>query len=146
MLILAKVPGSLRKQTLIGIQSIYFCTKPPSQLKNLSPEILAKREKFLDFERDWESKVDHSQLSEQEKQIVKLHNEAVQDFKWTYIDPATGNKVNTRFRKYLLEKCCGNACRHCIFNHENVTGDLLGSKRFNSAFWVPVETNCEYVN
>lgn len=109
------------------------------QKKELSPEIKAKREKYLAFEADFESKVDYSQLSEQEKQIHQLHKEAVQDFKWTYIDPASGNKVNTRFRKYLLDKCCGSGCRHCIYDHQNVEEAQKGLKRFNSAFWVPVE-------
>jgi len=105
----------------------------------LTPEIKAKREKYLAFEREFESKVDYSKLSEGEKQIHTLHKEAIEEFKWTYIDPETGNKVNTRFRKYLLYKCCGNACRHCIYDHKNVPEESKGLKKFNSAFWVPVE-------
>jgi hypothetical protein len=51
--------------------------------------------------------------------IEKLHEEACKNNKNTYLDPYTGYKVMTR---YFLEKnkCCGNKCRHCPWNHINV--------------------------
>lgn len=94
------------------------------------------REAYLAFERDWENKVDYSKLSEREKLIHLKHKEAIEDFHWTYIDPESGNKAITRFRHYLKKTCCGNACRHCIYNHEQVPEELKPKKKFNTAFWV----------
>ena len=72
--------------------------------------------------------------------IFLFFTEAIEQFKWTYIDPASGNKVFTRFRKYLLEKCCGSGCRHCIYGHEAVPLEQKPLKRFNTAFWTPVQS------
>ena len=91
--------------------------------KTLKPEYQVTREAYLAFERDWENKVDYSKLSEREKLIHLKHKEAIEDFHWTYIDPESGNKAITRFRHYLKKTCCGNACRHCIYNHEQVRID-----------------------
>ena len=98
--------------------------------KTLKPEYQVTREAYLAFERDWENKVDYSKLSEREKLIHLKHKEAIEDFHWTYIDPESGNKAITRFRHYLKKTCCGNACRHCIYNHEQVRIDIyvLGIK------------------
>ena len=41
--------------------------------KQLTPEIVARREKYLSFEREFESKVDYSKLSDSEKEIHSLH-------------------------------------------------------------------------
>ena len=92
--------------------------------KTLKPEYQVTREAYLAFERDWENKVDYSKLSEREKLIHLKHKEAIEDFHWTYIDPESGNKAITRFRHYLKKTCCGNACRHCIYNHEQVRIDI----------------------
>ena len=41
--------------------------------KQLSPEIVARREKYLSFEREFENKVEYSKLSDSEKEIHSLH-------------------------------------------------------------------------
>ena len=93
--------------------------------EKLKPEYQVIREAYLDFERDWENKVKYELLSDKEKLIHLKHKEAIEDFHWTYIDPESGNKAITRFRHYLKKKCCGNACRHCIYNHEQVRDILI---------------------
>ena len=70
-----------------------------------------------------------------EKKIVEQHREAVQNLCFTYDDPETGLKVITRLRHFLKGSCCGNACRHCIYNHEAVSQEKLKERVFNSAFW-----------
>ena len=55
-----------------------------------------------------------------ERQWRRVHAAAVARGLDAYIDPATGYQVWTRL--YLRNKgpCCGNACRHCPYGHENV--------------------------
>ena len=55
-----------------------------------------------------------------ERQWRRVHAAAVARNRNAYIDPATGYQVWTRL--YLSNKgpCCGNACRHCPYGHENV--------------------------
>ena len=101
--------------------------------EKLKPEYQVIREAYLDFERDWENKVKYELLTEKEKLIHLKHKEAIEDFHWTYIDPESGNKAITRFRHYLKKKCCGNACRHCIYNHEQVRDILIMYIRCPSA-------------
>ena len=96
----------------------------------------AMRAEFLRLEEDWEEKVNYTKLSVQEKLIHQKHNEAVKDFHFTYDDPETGLKVITRLRHFLKGTCCGNACRHCIYNHQNVDKQFKEKKLFNSAFWI----------
>lgn len=54
------------------------------------------------------------------KDIEDLHNTACAQGETTYIDPATGYTVLTGFAHLKRGKCCGNACRHCPFDHVNV--------------------------
>ena len=49
-------------------------------------------------------------------------------------------QVMTRLRHHLKGTCCGSACRHCVYNHEAIPYELRGAKRFNTAFWVDVDT------
>ncbi|KAJ1963875.1 hypothetical protein GGI12_001778 [Dipsacomyces acuminosporus] len=49
-----------------------------------------------------------------------LHEQAVKNGDRTYIDPATGYTVFTELSHADREYCCGNACRHCPYDHENV--------------------------
>ena len=69
----------------------------------------------------------------------------LENFHWTYIDPKTGLKAVTRFRHYCKKRCCGSACRHCIYKHENVDEDKKKHIRFNSAFFVKME-NYDYTD
>jgi len=49
-----------------------------------------------------------------------LHEAACQRGERSYIDPDTGYMVFTRLAHLDRGKCCGSACRHCPFDHENV--------------------------
>ena len=49
-------------------------------------------------------------------------------------------QVMTRLRHHLKGTCCGSACRHCVYDHEAIPYELRGAKRFNTAFWVEVDT------
>jgi hypothetical protein len=53
-------------------------------------------------------------------EIDALHVRATAEGRDTYVDPETGYEVFTA--AYLLRRgiCCGSACRHCPFGHENV--------------------------
>ena len=105
----------------------------------LTEEQLKQREAFLAFDRLCESKVDFERLTEAERTIHALHKEAVSRFELTYIDPESGNQASTRLKHYLRGKCCGSACRHCVYDHQNVVADRQGLKEFNSAFWIDIE-------
>ena len=100
------------------------------------------REEFLQSEIEWEKRVDYQRLTEREVTIHEKHNEAVKNLHFTYDDPETGLKVITRFRHFLKKTCCGNACRHCIYDHQNVDKQFRERKIFNSAFWID---NPDYV-
>merc|ERR1719512_647731 len=43
--------------------------------------------------------------------------------------------ISTTYRHFLKMKCCGNACRHCIYDHEAVEKEKREHRMFNSAFW-----------
>ncbi|KAI8817903.1 uncharacterized protein EV422DRAFT_196907 [Fimicolochytrium jonesii] len=49
-----------------------------------------------------------------------IHDEAVEAGKDTYKDPGTGYSVFTELSHKKRGYCCGNACRHCPFDRENV--------------------------
>ncbi|KAK2723524.1 hypothetical protein QYM36_002008 [Artemia franciscana] len=111
-----------------------------STKKQLTSGQKALRKRYWEFETEWNRKVDLGSLSEEEKLINRIHNEAVINGHFTYDDPATGNRVMTRLRHFLKGTCCGNACRHCVYNHEAVPKSMQKTMRFNSAFWVPVQS------
>merc|ERR1712223_228812 len=96
------------------------------------------RAEFLQREEDWEKRVDYKKLAGKEKLIHDKHNEAVKNFHFTYDDPETGLKVITRLRHFLKGTCCGNACRHCVYNHEGAPEERRRERMFNSAFWKDV--------
>ena len=96
----------------------------------------AQRAEYLAKELEWESTVDYGRLTTQEKHIHEKHKEAIENFHFTYDDPETGLKVVTRLRHFLKGTCCGNACRHCVYNHQNVDPERARSRLFNSAFWI----------
>jgi len=47
----------------------------------------------------------------------------------TYTDPASGYQVLTSEALRRNGKCCGNSCRHCPYEHINVSGDQKNSQR-----------------
>ena len=50
-----------------------------------------------------------------------LHEKACAAGDLVYIDPETGYSVFTEIAHRRRGKCCGSGCRHCPFEHENVT-------------------------
>jgi hypothetical protein len=52
-----------------------------------------------------------------------LHDAAVERGKRHYIDPETGYMVFTELQHLDRGNCCGSACRHCPYEHENVPKD-----------------------
>ena len=74
---------------------------------------------------------------EEEEEIRARHLEAVAGFRLSYEDPATGLKVLTSWNHFLRGRCCGSACRHCVYGHREVPPEKRGEKVFNSAFWKP---------
>lgn len=100
------------------------------------PRELEKRQKFWEMEKEMESKVVYDQLTEEERVIHEAHAAAVRRGHFTYDDPATGDRIKTRLRHFLKGRCCGKACRHCIFDHEKVPDAKKKTSRFNSSFWV----------
>ena len=76
------------------------------------PQQIEKRRQFWEQEKEFESHVDYSRLSESEKLIHQTHAEAVAKGHFTYDDPENGDRVLTRLRHFLKGSCCGSACRH----------------------------------
>ena len=56
------------------------------------------------------------------------HEAAVAAGEPTYVDPATGYKVMTSETLRKRGRCCGCGCRHCLYNHENMTMDMRVAK------------------
>lgn len=54
------------------------------------------------------------------RDIEELHQRACEEGKMTYIDPPTGYTVLTELSHMKRGSCCGNACRHCPYDHCNV--------------------------
>ncbi|KAJ2846978.1 hypothetical protein J3B02_004274 [Coemansia erecta] len=50
----------------------------------------------------------------------KIHEEALRNSERSYIDPATGYTAFTELSHLDRGYCCGNKCRHCPYNFENV--------------------------
>ncbi|KAL1251235.1 hypothetical protein QQF64_019031 [Cirrhinus molitorella] len=78
---------------------------------------------------------DGSALSDEDRLIHKLHLDACENQKRTYIDPKTGYNVFTEFAHRKRGRCCGSACRHCPYGQINVE-DPAKKKTFNSLFYV----------
>ena len=53
-----------------------------------------------------------------------LHQQACDEGKTTYTDPATGYSVFTEIAHRKRGKCCGSGCRHCPYSHVNVKDKL----------------------
>jgi Family of unknown function (DUF5522) len=54
--------------------------------------------------------------------IEELHQKACDLEQDTYIDPESGYMVLTSKAHLKRGVCCGNVCRHCPFNYQNVPG------------------------
>ncbi|KAF9091433.1 hypothetical protein BGX23_005183 [Mortierella sp. AD031] len=62
----------------------------------------------------------------------EAHRLACEGNRKKYIDPKTGYSVMTELLHRRRGYCCGNACRHCPYNNENV-GVSPDVKRANIA-------------
>ena len=59
-----------------------------------------------------------------DKAAQLAHQQAEENGKDTYLDPATGYVVFTRTGLLRRGVCCGTGCRHCPYQHERVPLDL----------------------
>lgn len=75
-------------------------------------------------------------MTVEERDIYLAHLTAVKNRKLYYIDPKTKLKVMTMSQLLFAQKCCGNGCRHCPYEHENVPDDVKKSKKWNGSFFV----------
>ena len=78
---------------------------------------------------------DESARRQEVEEVVARHAEAADAFATSYEDPRTGLRVLTTWAHFLRGRCCGSACRHCVYGHEAVPEEKRGEKRFNSAYW-----------
>jgi hypothetical protein len=60
--------------------------------------------------------------------ILEIHNDAVKNDEYSYIDPATGYMVFTELKAIKRGACCGMCCRHCPFQYEKVCKEKLIGK------------------
>ena len=60
--------------------------------------------------------------------ILEIHNDAVKNNEYSYIDPATGYIVFTELKAIKRGVCCGMCCRHCPFQYEKVPEETLIGK------------------
>ena len=105
--------------------------RPRPQLQRDNPKLA----EFWRAERELEANLRLDQLSVSDVEIHRRHSEAVANMDLMYDDPETGLKVLTRLQHYVKGKCCGSACRHCVYGHEKVKPEVRARRRFNSAFW-----------
>ncbi|KAK7053119.1 hypothetical protein SK128_015295 [Halocaridina rubra] len=105
-----------------------------------------RKTEFENEEEKWDALVDMTLLSADDVKIYEAHKLAVQRGHFTYDDPFQRDRiVKTRLRHFLRGTCCGNACRHCIYDHLNVADSEKSQRIYNSAFWVPRETRPDLV-
>ncbi|XP_072244766.1 uncharacterized protein C1orf53 homolog [Leuresthes tenuis] len=74
-------------------------------------------------------------FTEEELAIHRVHREACEAEKQTYVDPSSGYKVFTEYAHLQRGKCCGSACRHCPYGQVNVKDPAM-KKQFNYLFYV----------
>lgn len=75
-------------------------------------------------------------LTSQERAIYLAHLRAIEERRLTYKCPITGSTVMTISQLLVNKKCCGSACRHCPYEHENVPADKKGEKIWNGVYYV----------
>lgn len=81
------------------------------------------------------SNCESTTITDEDRVIYELHQDACKNQKRTYIDPVTGYNVFTEFAHRKRGRCCGSACRHCPYGQINVE-DPAKKKTFNSLFYV----------
>ncbi|KAI0230807.1 hypothetical protein LSAT2_018832 [Lamellibrachia satsuma] len=83
----------------------------------------------------WEANVDLTKLNEKQKRIHAEHLKAIKEGRSWYLDPETGYEVFTILSHLTRGRCCGNACRHCPYQHTEVCDNSKITTTFNSAFY-----------
>ncbi|KAF9435718.1 hypothetical protein BGZ76_005683 [Entomortierella beljakovae] len=61
-----------------------------------------------------------TQAELEKEKWMEANRIACENNRKTYIDPKTGYSVMTELLHRRRGYCCGNACRHCPYNQENV--------------------------
>ncbi|KAG0039248.1 hypothetical protein BGZ82_009094 [Podila clonocystis] len=61
-----------------------------------------------------------TQAELEKEKWMEVHRLAVEGNRKMYIDPKTGYSVMTELLHKRRGYCCGNACRHCPYDNENV--------------------------
>ncbi|KAG0083235.1 hypothetical protein BGZ93_008790 [Podila epicladia] len=61
-----------------------------------------------------------TQAEIEKEKWMEVHRLAVEGNRKMYIDPKTGYSVMTELLHKRRGYCCGNACRHCPYDNENV--------------------------
>lgn len=125
------------------LHNYYYCSvryASDSVREKVAEENRKTRERFAACEKEWEKLVDERLLQPEELRIHETHKLAVAKGHFTYDDPYTGYRVMTRLRHFLRGSCCGNACRHCVYNHANVAEKERSQRVFNSSYWVDAST------
>uniref|UniRef100_A0A1B6C356 Uncharacterized protein n=1 Tax=Clastoptera arizonana TaxID=38151 RepID=A0A1B6C356_9HEMI len=124
---------SFIKSLPVYYKSLYFSVNEKGPINF---DYLYKRQLFWEQENIFQSKVKWDLLSDEDKEIHLKHKEAIDNGHFSYNDPISNEKMLTRLRHFLRGTCCGKACRHCIYDHSNVTDDRRKEQyKFNSAFW-----------
>ncbi|NNE43495.1 MAG: hypothetical protein HKN12_04750 [Gemmatimonadetes bacterium] len=62
-------------------------------------------------------------ISDASSRAAAAHEKACARGDLGYLDPDTGYLVMTRLAHLARGRCCGSACRHCPYDHENVPRD-----------------------
>ena len=130
-----RIRQALEQRKLEALQSV----DDPSSAAPRTSADLAKT--FLAGEAAREAAVDETRLTDADKEIRVRHRAAAAALEQLYEDPKTGLMVVTRWKHFLKGKCCGNACRHCIYDHERVKPERKEKRRFNTAFWEDISKN-----
>ena len=73
------------------------------------------------------------QTMQQTDDIEDLHSAAVAAGERTYVDQVSGYNVFTSETLAARGRCCGCACRHCPYNHENVAMEKRAARIQNPA-------------
>ncbi|VDN04980.1 unnamed protein product [Thelazia callipaeda] len=73
----------------------------------------------------------YTAMTTEERDIYMAHLKAIRERRLTYKDPITKSIVKTVSHHLLRGKCCGDGCRHCPYQHENVTPEMRRSRIWN---------------
>ncbi|KRX24418.1 Uncharacterized protein T07_5030, partial [Trichinella nelsoni] len=78
---------------------------------------------------------DYIKLDPLSRDIVQAHWSAVKNHHLFYTDPKTKLFVLTVTSLLLNGECCGRSCRHCPYDHVNVSEEMKQKTFWNGAFF-----------